>query len=181
MQNFEIILQSDRLLFRKITCADFIDLSRMLTNPTVMYAWEHTFSERQINDWIESQLEYYRCDGVGYFAAITKESGDFVGQIGLHWSDMKGARILEVCYMLKSEYWHKGFALEGSKALITYAFREMNVDKVYACIRSNNVASLKVAENAEMKYENSFIKHYNGKVMEHLLYSKARKDHLVLG
>ena len=65
--------------------------------------------------------------------------------------------------------------------MITYAFREMNIDKVYACIRSNNVASLKVAENAEMKYESSFIKHYNGKVMEHLLYYEARKDHLVFG
>ncbi|WP_378955100.1 GNAT family N-acetyltransferase [Pelosinus sp. sgz500959] len=176
MQNFEIVLQSDRLLLRKITYADFNDLSRMLTDPTVMYAWEHTFSERQIKDWIERQLEYYRYDGVGYFAAISKESGDFVGQMGLHWSDMKGTCILEVCYMLKKEYWHKGFASEGSKALISYAFGEMHVDKVYACIRTNNFASLRVAENVEMKYESSFIKHYNGRDMEHLLYSKVRDD-----
>lgn len=104
------------------------------------------------------------------------EGKNFVGQIGLHWSVVKGTRILEVCYMLKSEYWHKGFALEGCKALISYVFREMKVDKVYACIRSNNVASLKVAENGEMKYEDSFIKYYNGKNMEHLLYSKAREN-----
>jgi RimJ/RimL family protein N-acetyltransferase len=175
MQKSEIIVQSDRLFFRRITGGDVDDLSGMLTDPGVMYAWEHTFSERQINEWIERQLDYYRYDSIGYFAAIAKADGAFVGQMGLHWSDVKGTRILEVCYMLKSEYWHKGFALEGSKALIAYAFNEMNVEKVYACIRPNNLASLKVAENAGMKCESAFIKHYNGKRMKHLLYSKVRE------
>lgn len=66
MQSSNIILQSERLLFRKITYADFDELSKMLTNPKVMYAWEHTFSQKQINDWIDKQLEYYHHDEVGY-------------------------------------------------------------------------------------------------------------------
>lgn len=49
MQNSEVVLRSERLLFRKITYADFDDLAKMLTNPSVMYAWEHTFSQKQIN------------------------------------------------------------------------------------------------------------------------------------
>lgn len=176
MQSSNIILQSERLLFRKITYGDFDELSKMLTNPKVMYAWEHTFSEKQINDWIDKQLEYYHHDKVGYFAVIAKENSNFIGQMGLHWSEMNGMRFLEVCYMLKQEYWHNGYALEGAKALIDYAFTTYNVNRVYACIRSNNQSSIKVAEKVGMKKENSFIKHYNGIDMEHFIYSKTREE-----
>ncbi len=175
LKSTKTMLQSERLLFRKITYEDFGELSEMLTNPNVMYAWEHTFSPKQINDWINKQLEYYHYDHVGYFAVISKENSEFIGQMGLHWSEMSGLRILEVCYMLKQKYWYKGYAFEGTKALINYAFTKLNVNKVYACIRRNNLPSVNVAQKAGMKNEGSFIKHYNGKDMEHFIYSKTRE------
>jgi ribosomal-protein-alanine N-acetyltransferase len=176
LQSSNIILQSERLLFRKITYQDFDDLSEMLTNPKVMHAWEHTFSQKQINDWIDKQLEYYHHDKIGYFAVIAKENSEFIGQMGLHWSEMNGMRLLEVCYMLKQKYWHKGYALEGTEVLINYAFTTLDVNKIYAFIRSNNLSSVKVAAKAGMKNEGSFIRHYNGIDMEHFIYSKMREE-----
>lgn len=171
-----IILQSERLRYRQITYDDIGELSKMLTSSMVMYAWEHTFSPRQINDWIKKQLQYYHDDGVGYFAAIAKESNEFIGQMGLHWGEINGIRVLEVCYMLQQKHWHNGYALEGTKALLQYAFSELDVNKVYACIRINNFSSIKVAKSAGMKKQGSFIKHYNGKDMEHYIYVKMRDE-----
>ncbi len=63
-----------------------------------MYAWEHTFSDEQITDWIETQLKYYQYDSVGYFAAILKENNKFIGQMGLHRSSLNGKHVFDLLY-----------------------------------------------------------------------------------
>ena len=35
--------ESKRLIFRKMSEADFSDITEMLKNPNVMYAWEYIF------------------------------------------------------------------------------------------------------------------------------------------
>lgn len=72
--------------------------------------------------------------------------------------------------MLKKNYWHKGFAVEGGKACLDYAFNEMGVNKVYAPIRPENQLSRKVAEKLGAKVCGEYIKHYNDKDMLHLIY-----------
>jgi len=171
-----IMLESERLIFRKITTDDFDNLADILRNPDVMYVWEHTFSDEQINKWIEAQILRYRDHVVGYFAAIQKDTGAFVGQMGLLWSDFDELRALEIGYMLKREYWGMGFATEGAAALTQYAFTEIGLNKVYSSIRPENKRSIRVAERIGMKPDGSFIKQYNGKEMEHIIYSKDRPD-----
>lgn len=172
--NQTVMLESDRLLFRKISAEDFEDLADMLRDPEAMAAWEHTFSDEEIQKWIDTQLTRYRDHIVGYFAVIHKESGAFVGQAGLMWSDIEEVRALEVGYMLKRRYWHNGYAAESTDVLIQYAFGEIGVNKVYATIRPENEASLKVARQAGMTAEGSYIKQYNGAEMEHMILSISR-------
>lgn len=171
MNNLDYIYESNRLKFRRIDVEDYTELAEMLTDPEVMYAWEHRFTREQIIEWIDRQLEYYREDGVGYFAAISKETREFIGQIGLHYSDFEGNRVLEVCYMLKKRFWNQGYALEGSKAWISYAKEQLGANEVYAFVRSTNLPSVRVAERAGMKVDGSLIKHYNDKDMKHLVLS----------
>jgi RimJ/RimL family protein N-acetyltransferase len=76
--------------------------------------------------------------------------------------------------MLKKTQWGKGFAIEGSKACLDYAFNIMGVDKVYAPIRPENQASRNVAEKLGFKVSGEYIKHYNGKDMLHLIYVFSR-------
>lgn len=169
----ENILESDRLIFRKLTQGDFMSLQEMLADPRVMYAWEHTFTHDQIQAWIDAQLRYYRQDNAGYFAAIEKTSGAFVGQMGLHRCEVNQQSLFEVCYMLKHSYWHKGYAREGVRALTHYAFTAMALAEVCAQIKTNNTSSLRVAEATGFERKATFIKNYNGKAMDHFLYLKA--------
>jgi len=168
------MLESERLIFRKVTVDDFDDLAIMLRDPEVMAAWEHTFSDEQIQKWIDGQIARYQKEIVGYFAAICKDTGEFVGQMGLLWNDFGELRALELGYMLKREYWDMGYATEGASALMRYAFSEIGLNKVYASIRPENKRSIRVAERTGMSAEGSFIKQYNGKDMEHIIYSKDR-------
>ena len=166
----DFIIETDRLFLRKLVQTDFIDLCEMLQDIEVMYAWEHAFSAAQAQKWLNRQLERYEESGVGYWAAIEKESGKIVGQIGLTWSEIDGVKVLEPGYILKKAYWHKGFAFEGVKACIDYAFNEMGIDKVHISIRPENIASLKVAEKLGAKVSDKHYLHYNGKDMLHLVY-----------
>jgi RimJ/RimL family protein N-acetyltransferase len=169
-----VMLESERLIFRKITQDDFADLAVMLRDPDVMSAWEHTFSDEQIQKWIDNQIARYKKEIVGYFAAVRKDTGEVVGQMGLMWSDFDELRALEVGYMLKREYWNIGYAAEGAAALIQYGFTEIGLNKIYASIRPENTPSIRVAERIGMSAEGSFIKQYNGKDMEHIIYAKNR-------
>ena len=163
-------IETSRLFFRELTNDDFKDLCEMLQDVDVTYAWEHTFSEPQVQEWLDRQFGRYKKDGVGVFAMIEKETGVMVGQGGLIWTEINGAKVLEVSYMLKKVHWHKGFAVEGAKGLIDYAFSEMSVDKIYMPIRPENSASRKVAEKLGAKVNGEYIKNYNNKDMLHLIY-----------
>ena len=169
-----VMLESERLLFRKIAQDDFNDLALMLRDPDVMNAWEHTFSDEQIQKWIDSQIARYKKEIVGYFASIRKDIGEFIGQMGLIWSDFGELRALEIGYMLKREYWGMGYAAEGAAALMRYGFTELGINKVYISTRPENKRSISVAEKIGMSVEGSYMKQYNGKDMEHIIYSKNR-------
>lgn len=47
------IIETERLLVRKLTNDDFDTLPTIMGKPDVMYAWEHGFSEDDVQDWIE--------------------------------------------------------------------------------------------------------------------------------
>ena len=169
-----VMLESERLIFRKITANDFDSLAVMFRDPEVMAAWEHTFSDEQIQKWIENQISRYQKEGVGYFAAIRKGTGELIGQMGLLWNDFDGLRVLEIGYMLKRQYWGGAYATEGAEALAKYAFTTLGLNKVYTSIRPENRPSIRVAERIGMKAEGSYFKQYNGKEMEHIIYAKER-------
>jgi RimJ/RimL family protein N-acetyltransferase len=168
------IPESERLFFRKLNESDFDNLAEMLRDPEVMSAWEHTFSDEEIRDWIANQERRYSEDGVGYFAVINKDSGEFVGQMGLLWSNINDVRGLEIGYMLKRRCWGLGFAAEGAAALTGYAFSELGVSKIYTTIRPENIRSVAVAERIGMNIEGNYIKHYKGKEMEHTIFSMSK-------
>lgn len=78
---------------------------------------------------------------------------------------------METGYILKKEFWHNGYAYEGAKALIEYAFDVLQEKQVIAEIRPTNTSSQKVAKKLGMKVIGNFVKIVHGKEMLHLIYS----------
>lgn len=166
------MIESERLFYRPLQEEDFSDLKTMLADPQVMYAWEYTFSDEQVAVWLKRQQSAYSQDGAGYFAAVRRDGGQLVGQIGLLGFPYENRRVFEVCYMLKAAYFHQGYALEGALAMTRYAFSRMGQTVVYAQIKTDNRPSIKVAERAGFVRGPVFTKHCNGKDMPHYLYHR---------
>ena len=51
--NRDFVLQTPRLLLREMTQQDLPDLEEMLLDPAVMYAYEHTFTQQEVWEWLE--------------------------------------------------------------------------------------------------------------------------------
>ena len=70
-----MIFETERLYLRKITQDDLADLAEILQNPNVMYAYEHDFSDNDVQVWLNRQIERYNKNGVGLWAVILKDLG----------------------------------------------------------------------------------------------------------
>ncbi len=97
------------------------------------------------------------------------------------WPDMAidrggSSEVLEVGYLFNRSYWGgKGYAIEAARACKEYAFSTLNSREVYSIIRDCNVASMNVAIRNGMLARGSFIKHYRGLDMQHLVFSAKRE------
>ncbi len=83
----------------------------------------------------------------------------------------------EIGYWIGEPYWGKGYATEAVRLLIKFAFKELNLLRVYANIYEYNIGSMKVLEKVSFEKEavikSSVIK--EGKIIDEYLYSIRKK------
>ncbi len=170
-----MILETERLSLREMNDGDFEDLCQMLQDPVVMTAYEHAFEDEEARRWLENQKRRYREDGFGLWAVLLKETGEMIGQCGLTWQCVGENSVLEIGYLFKKDFWHKGYATEAATVCKQYAFEVLDIDEVYSIIRDTNIASQAVAKRNGMTLKGKIVKRYYEMDMPHLLYSAVRK------
>ena len=181
-----MILETERLILRELTPADYPALCRILQDEKAMYAYGGAFSGVEVWEWLERQTARYRKWGFGLWAADLKETGEMIGQCGLTMQPWKGREVLEIGYLLQRARWHRGYALEAAAACKRYAFETLKAGEVCSIIRDTNTASQKVAVRLGMTVRDSWVKHYRGVDMPHDRYvvlrlPEARADAGTLG
>lgn len=169
-----MILETRRLVLREMRQSDFQDLAEILQNPKVMYAYEHDFSDNDVQIWLNRQIERYKKYGFGLWAIILKETKEMIGQAGLTMQPYKNTEVLEIGYLLKENFWHYGYAKEAACGCKKYAFEHLKKDKVYSIMKADNLSSIKVAESIGMNKEDEFITQYYNGDMLHFLYSVCK-------
>jgi RimJ/RimL family protein N-acetyltransferase len=169
------MIETNRLILRKMNHDDFDEVADMLRDKAVMYAWEHTFSDEEITAWINKRMNGYEKYGYDYFLAINKATKNAVGQIGLLDEEINGRHCTGIGYILKKEHWGNGYATEGAKACLEYAFKVLKAKKVICDIRPENKNSIAVARRLGMIKTGEFIKNYNGKEMLHFIFELNNK------
>ena len=170
----DIIMETERLILRKMETSDYRDLCKILQDEAVMYAYEGAFSDEEARNWLNRQLRRYEEDGFGLWAVILKENGELIGQCGLTIQDIPDRQVVEIGYLFRRKYWHRGYATEAAKACREYAFHVLNVEEVFSIIRDTNTASRNVAERNGMEQVGSFVKRYRGVDMPHDRYAAYR-------
>ena len=171
-----MIIETERLILRKMDNGDYSALCKILQDEDVMYAYEHAFSDDEVDEWLKKQLVRYETDGIGLWAVVLKENGEVIGQCGLTKQLWWGENVVELGYLFRKDFWHKGYATEAAVACKDYAFNRLGEKRVYSIIRDLNLPSRRVALRNGMKVCGVQVKHYYGIDMPHLIYCISNED-----
>jgi [ribosomal protein S5]-alanine N-acetyltransferase len=147
------VLETDRLLLREMSLDDLDFIAQPLAHPEVMRYWPRCYTRREAADWIQRQQLRYARDGVGYWLAISRESGQPVGQAGLMVLEVDDCEELGLGYIMHRPFWRRGYATEAAAACRNYGFSTMGRARIIAVIRPENVASQGVAGKLGMTLE----------------------------
>ena len=148
-----IILETPRLALRQFTEDDVANLFDLNNDPQVMRyitGGRPTPLEELRDEVIPFHLAVYeRLDRLGTWAAESA-AREFLGWF--HFRPGPGADIsnVDLSYRLRRSAWNKGYATEGSRALIRMGFTDLGVERVFGHTMTVNAASRRVLEKCGM-------------------------------
>jgi RimJ/RimL family protein N-acetyltransferase len=148
-----IFLQTERLTLRRFTEQDVDHLLDLNSDPEVMRyinGGKPTSREEIQDRIIPFHLGVYeQSDRFGTWAAEARPTGEFLGWF--HFRPGPGEGI-DLGYRLRRAAWNKGYATEGSRALIRKGFTELGVQRVFAHTMTVNTASRRVMEKSGLVF-----------------------------
>ena len=153
-------LETERLILRRFTPDDVDDLVQLDGDADVMLyltGGRLTPREEVEADVLPAFLGYYeRGDAYGFWAAVEKSSGDFLGWFHFRPGEGQPDDEPELGYRLRKDAWGKGYATEGSVALIAKGFTELSVRRVVASTMVVNTGSRRVMEKSGLQLVRTF-------------------------
>ncbi len=150
-----IILETERLLFRRLLPGDLDDLFALYRDPEIRrYFPEGTLTYEETREELEWFLNGHPDHPeLGLWATVHKQSGRFIGRCGLLPWTIDGRPEVEVAYLLAKEYWRQGLGAEAARAIAQYAFDQLHLSRLICLIDAGNEASQRVALSIGMTLE----------------------------
>lgn len=163
---------TERLMLRPPGPGDVPAYRALLMHPTIG-EWLRPpplapFEPEDGDVWSEVDARHWERFGFGPWAVIEREGGDYVGRVGLQWSEIGDRAGVEVLWSIDPRRHGEGFAVEAATAALGLA-TELELDEVFAMILPTNLASLRVAEKIGMAREGN-VDHAG---FDHLLFRAA--------
>lgn len=146
------IFKSDRLGFRNWVEDDLEAFANLNADVDVMEHFPNLLSKSETASFIERLQKHYSTKGYTYFATEILATGEFIGFIGIAYQEYQTdfTPATDIGWRLKKSVWGKGFATEGAKKCLDYAFNELKLDKIIAICTTNNSKSKNVMKKIGM-------------------------------
>ena len=153
MEMNEVTLETERLVLRWFREDDLEDLCRITSDPEVMkFLGDGEPMDRMLT-WrqMATFMGHWYFRGYGIWAVEEKSSGRVIGRIGF--MNPVGWPGFELGWTLARDSWGKGYATEGARRALEYAFTDMKREHVISLIEPTNTASIRVAERLGERVE----------------------------
>lgn len=139
-----IIIETERLLIRKISQQDFKEFDILCSDPEIMkfVGDGKPLSQEQTQRWINVTINNYKEKGFGVFGVIDKITGVLIGYCGLVFSEP--VKDYELIYALSKSWWGQGLATKIAKEMVAFGFNSLLMKCIYASIDPENIASQKI-------------------------------------
>jgi RimJ/RimL family protein N-acetyltransferase len=154
-----VFLETERLILRRATLADLDALVELNSDPAVtrFINGGKPIPREEIEGELRAWLTHYeRYAGYGFWIAVEKARGDWLGWLHLRPTRDGHPDEPELGYRLRRAAWGKGYATEASRALIDRAFSEHGARRVFASTMTVNRGSRRVMEKSGLRFVRTF-------------------------
>jgi RimJ/RimL family protein N-acetyltransferase len=97
-----------------------------------------------------------------YYLAATLDDDAIIGFARL---GLGGVQAAKVGYAVAADHWGKGYALEATRMIIDFGFRDLRLHRISAAIGPDNARSIAIARRLGMQYE--------GRIRDHVFTNGA--------
>ena len=155
----QYLFKSERLGFRNWRKSDLNAFAEMNADEDVMEFFPKTLTKDESKEFIDRTVKHYENKRYNYFAIELLKTNEFIGFIGMGYEtyDNEFYPATNIGWRLKKSVWGKGYATEGAKRCIDYAFTELKIDKIAASCIPNNINSEKIMKKIGMIKKGEFI------------------------
>lgn len=174
MTSATYLFTSERLGFRNWREDDLDDMAAINADAEVMKFFSSTRSKEQTLEFIRRMQAQFLEKGYCYFAVDRLDNSEFIGFIGISEQNFEAdfTPCTDIGWRLKKSEWNQGFATEGAKRCIEFAFQQTALEKLYAVAPKINYPSELVMIKIGMRKVSEF--------RHSLLANDTRLQHCVL-
>ena len=167
------MIETERLLLRDYTPGDFDALYEIISDAETMAHYPAPYDRAGTQRWLDWCLDCYARCGFGLWAAVLKETGEFIGDCGLTLQNIDGETLPEIGYHIHKKYWRRGYAKEAARAVRDWAFANTEYNALYSYMNYTNEASWRTAMANGMKK----VKEYaDAKNTAHYVFAITREE-----
>jgi RimJ/RimL family protein N-acetyltransferase len=148
-------IETPRLLLRDWRGEDVEAYAQMNADPRVAEFFPHPYTRERSESNAEIIRERLVRDGYGWWAVEIRGRALFAGVIALQDVPFNAPFTLanEIGWRFAFEYWGCGYATEGARAALDFAFNELGWHEVVAFTAATNARSRRVMERLGMTYD----------------------------
>lgn len=153
MNKDKYIFKSGRLGFRKWSKEDLNEFAKLNSDEEVMEHFPKTLTLEEVELFIEKLNSHFDKNGFTYYATEILETKEFIGMIGLAFQEYKTAYTpaIDMGWRLKRSAWGNGYATEGAKKCLEYAFNTLGIKSIISVCTIKNSKSEKVMKKIGMR------------------------------
>jgi RimJ/RimL family protein N-acetyltransferase len=172
-------LETDRLRLRQWTERDREPLARLNADPEVMRYFPAPLTRAESDAMLDRMRAHIDANGWGWWAAETREGGDFVGAVGLVpvKDIMAFAPAVEVGWRLAKPHWGRGYATEAAAEAFRFGFDALGLREILSFTAKINTPSQAVMSRLGMSRVQAF-EHPSvdpaSPLRDHWLYRRSR-------
>ena len=148
-------LKTARLWLRRWQERDRDPFFRLNADSRVMRFFPSMLTRAESDAGVDRILAHFDRHGFGLYAVELRETGDFAGFIGLNVPSFEThfTPCVEIGWRLAAEFWNRGFATEGARAVLRHAFGTLGLAEVVSFTVPSNLPSRRVMEKLGMIHD----------------------------
>ena len=156
-------LETERLIIRQWMDEDLRPYAQLNADPKVMGYFLAVLSKQESDEQAGLIRKLIAENGWGFWAVELKETGQFIGFVGLHSND-EGSGLpetpsIEIGWRLSSEFWCFGYATEAAEKALEFAFKTLSAPSIYSFTALLNEPSRRVMQKLGMENTNQDFDH----------------------